>query len=132
MVAAARCNAHILAEDGCTTFRRYTDEMDRMSASVAENGEAMSSLNVPDPIRSRAEHRNQMTPAFDDGDHHRGRASPAGSAARDFKNGIISGRQTEDNQPSCQPVDPAAKARWPPITVKQSQQGAAFSRICLF
>ena len=89
----------------------------------------MGGFDVFYPIRSRAEHRYQITFAFDGGDNHGCRALMAGCPATDFQDGHLPRRKAEGRPPTRQSVDPAADARWPPVTVEQAQQGAAFRRI---
>ena len=60
VVAPSRRDAHVLAEDGSPFGRGYTNEVDGALESVTEDGIAMSGLDVLDPIRPRAEHRNQV------------------------------------------------------------------------
>jgi hypothetical protein len=93
--------------------------------SLTEDGVAAGRLDVLHPRRPRAKHRDQGTVACDGGDHHGGGATLAGGMAADFKDGHLLRRQPEGGPPTRQPVDPAAEARWLPVTLEQSSERAA-------
>jgi transposase InsO family protein len=61
VLSAARRDSHVLAEDWCPPLRRHRHEVNRASASLADNGVAMRRFDVFRPVRVGAEHRYQVT-----------------------------------------------------------------------
>ena len=85
VVAATGRDAHILAEDGRPFGRLYNREVDTAPTSLTKDRIATSGFNVLYPIRSCAEHRDQIASAFDRGDDNSCDAPLTGCSTADFQ-----------------------------------------------
>ena len=106
MLTAAHRDSHVLTENGRRLLGWHWHELNAASVALTDHGVTMRGLYIFYPTRFRAEHRYEVTFAFDGGDHDGVGASKTGSATLNFEGGLELRWQPEAGPPAPKPVDP--------------------------
>ena len=129
MFASARCNPHVLLQDGRTCIGHDHHEMDTDRAAVRNHRVPVRGFDVLHPIGDRPEHRDHVPLVRDRWNHDGVLTHAAGSAITYSQRDPRLRRQSNARPPAEELADAVAQPGRSSVSIEQSVEQAPLCRI---